>query len=98
MLTSIQRDFAGAIEEMTALFGRPPSYREMAAELDCSVTEIRRLALRLVDRGFIVQAAAGRTMKLVLCRPAPPLDETPFAVTVSGMFAARAHAAKAGAK
>lgn len=97
MLTATQRDFAGAVEEMTEALGRPPSYREVCAELDCSVSEVRRLALRLVDRGFIAAPPRGQKLKLVLSRPAPPLDETPVAITLGGLLELVAHTGKAGA-
>lgn len=91
MLTRVQLETAGVIAELTAFFGRPPTCREVGAELGLNPGNAHQIASRLRQRGWL---KPGR--KLVLARAVPPLREDAIAITDAGRAALVAAAAERG--
>lgn len=81
-LTPNMADAARVIAELNAAFGRPPTYRELAHELDVPHPSRAHFYCRgLVERGWLPDDGRGRPARLeLLCDP-PPIDVTPFELT-----------------
>ena len=74
-LTTQMRDTLLVIQELSALDGRAPSYREVCHEMGfASRSEIVRLVRSLRERGFI-DYLPQRARSLVVLRPIPMPDD-----------------------
>jgi SOS-response transcriptional repressor LexA len=86
-LTRKQRDVLLVIQELTALDGVPPTYAEIAREIDApSRSEIKRLLNLLRDRGWI-DWLPYRHRSIVVLRQIP-MPEEPEIVGLFDMPAA----------
>ncbi len=52
-LTAAQRNLARVIDELTGVLARPPTYREMAADMDMDPRGIGRLLAGLEERDWL---------------------------------------------
>lgn len=79
MLTRVQQETVGVIAELTEMFGRPPTFGEVGAELDLNRGNVFQIAARLRERGWL--ATKG---KLVLTQTARLLPEPEVEITEAG--------------
>ena len=79
-LTRTQHDMMLIIQELVALDGHSPSYREIAHEMSlANVGGVGRIVDLLVERGYLDrQPCCARS--LVVLRPVPMPDEPEFVV------------------
>lgn len=89
-LTPTQRDVLLIIQELTAVYGAAPGYRDIARECSFgSPSGVARVIDRLEERGFIARTR-GKNRSLAVLRPIPMPEDFPFELTAAGLAAAGA--------
>lgn len=87
-LTARQRDTLLVFQELMALDGIAPSYREIAAELEIAgMGEVVRRLRALRDKGYI-DYLPFRSRSIVVLRPIPMPDEPEIELTPLGAMIA----------
>lgn len=80
-LTDRQKDCLIALQQLVHELGRPPTFKQLAARLDCCASNAHALVDLLVARGVVerhVADIAGGACGLRIVKPIPSADIVPF--------------------